>query len=334
MKNQYRNAAFIALFILFHLAAPAVFMSCKDSSATTEAAKLEECKMLMDQEEWDDAIDMCEDVDTDEGWHLAAQAYMSRAGLSLTDLMMSMSSMDASSSPTDVLFENIPDTTDDRDDYRLALNRIMSKVDSKTSTMYFESLLLSSMLILKEMQDLLDLEPTTDGYTMCIDASGDMSDCSFSLDVTADAGGGLIEFSGLGNAFYDGICFNSDQSYDTTTETIVTLGDPPSLDTTVDHDVTVDYGIISETSPLYYNMLAYKGYIDSLDPSSDLVEALAVLDFWSAMNGGGNFALELDESVGDGTLELCHDGQITVPDVSDDFINDCEVLEYLTDPGW
>ena len=109
-----------------------VLNGCKDTDATHEAGNLEKCKILIDDQEWASAIDVCEEVATDEGYHLTAQAYMGRAGITLFTMLNTLTGDNVD--VADLMFGYIPDTTSDANDYRSALENLLINIETKDQT--------------------------------------------------------------------------------------------------------------------------------------------------------------------------------------------------------
>ncbi len=343
----FRN--FSCYFLLSFLCCLVVFLSgCQDTTAVHQASELETCKGLIDEENWEDAISACEDVDSDEGWHLAAQAYMGRAGLSLFDVINSLTNASESEGASTVIFNYLPDTAADEADYQSALDSLLgtnssgnSNINEKTQTMYLEALLVSSMLIFKELKTLLGLSVVNGAFSTCsLDSSADNT-CTFIPSISTQTVDDQtvpekLVFGGLGSSFYTAICGQAnDSSYDGTKETTVTTDQtyqsPPYdyIEVTITNDITVDSCTIQTGSPLYYNKVASQGFTDS-----GQISGLDVLDFYSKMDQGENFSFEVVaayDSVDAVELAFCNQGYIALPDASDDKINDCEILSMFTD---
>lgn len=299
-------------------------LSCKDESAVNDSGKLETCRLYLDRSEWNSAVAACKDLESDEGRHLSALAYMGRSGFTISSLMLDLS--ESSGSATNLLYEKIPDTDAKKNDFKKALYKIMGEITNKTPTMYFEAVLLSSLIVFKELKTLLGLQIVNGAIQTCAGASGstDISNCSFAPTITT--GPDTLHFSGLGSTFYKGVCGSIEA--DTTDDANVgTSKDTTTQFTdgvTITYDVTVDSCTVSEKSVLYYNKISSTEYGKSgkLD--------LSVLNFYTKMDMGGNFVVTPNTV----PISFCNDGQIAVPDASDDKLNDCEILEYLKNPGF
>ncbi|NQU63161.1 MAG: hypothetical protein HQ517_02595, partial [SAR324 cluster bacterium] len=329
---------FLISFFFFSWA----YSGCKDPVATHVAGKLETCKILLDEQNWADAIEACKDLESDEGKHLAAIAYMGRSGLTMISMMTALS--DSSNTPTALIFEKIPDDTK-ISDFKKALYKIMGEIEVKDQSMYLEAVLLSSLLIFKELKALLGLSLVNGTISTCAGEPANLENCSFApriVDISSDAFQGtdvipgFFAFGGLGSSFYQGIAgdLSSDTVVtDTTTDTsselnLVLVSDPVYGTVTVDvtYDVTVDSAQISTNSALYYNKLASTAYAVSgtVDLSS--------LDFYSRMDTGANFSITVSP-IPD-PIAFCNTGAITPPEASDDVLNDCEILSFLENPGF
>ncbi|MDX2471384.1 MAG: hypothetical protein QNL04_12495 [SAR324 cluster bacterium] len=303
--------------------------SCKDTSATHQAGLLETCMTYSDQKKWSDAVTACALIDTDDGKHLTAQAYMGLAGLSLFDVISGLSTVD---DPMTLILDKIPATTGKAKNYHNALQIIMDDITVKTNTMYLEALLLSSMLVYKELSTLFELKVKNGAVTNCA-SSGSLEDCSFTFTVTKTAGyaSGLV-FDGLGADFYDAICQDRDSAISiaastalthTITNTITSLSQSQS----VSYDMTVDSCTIRDGSPMAYNKLAGEG-ISGFD---DLADSLSQLKIYDEIDQGVNFTQSVDDLTDD--ISICNTGYITPPVSGDGIINDCEILGYLNPPA-
>ncbi len=307
MKTLYRKLCRSGKIPVLMLACSGLLVlpsGCKDTNASHDAAQLESCKLALDNSEWDDAISACEDASGDEGLHLKAQAYMGKSGISIVLLMLALSGGDEAIA---TMFEAIPDTAAKAGYLKSAMDVMMSsRIETKTPTMYLETLLLSSLLIFYEMKNLVDLDFDNDGnpvYCNVLDAAA-ADACSFAPTPNANPG---IEFPGLGSDFYDGICGESSSD----TYVNVNVG-------SFFYDITVDSCTIQETSTLYYNKIAYENYTGSITGLDDL-------SFYPQMDNGQNFTI-----TGTPNISFCGPGRDPTPDVSDDTLSDCEILHYFT----
>ena len=302
-----------------------VLNGCKDTGTVNEAGNLESCKILIDDQEWSSAIEVCEKVETDEGYHLTAQAYMGRSGIALFTLLDTLSgdNIDAST----VLFKHIPDTTSDTNDYRSALQNLLTNMKVKDQIVYLESLILSGLLVFKELKTLLGLSVAGGVWSTCAgstDSTMDFRLCTSwgpRFPDTADVSAGSISiFGGLGSDLYTNLCgANShDSTFDSTYPQPIGAG-------TISSETTVDSCAIKVDSILDYNKTAYTNY------TGDLKTNLEPLYYYEKFDTGQNF--EVSSATGP-TVSFCHTNYIALPDASDDIINDCEMLNFLTNPGF
>jgi hypothetical protein len=301
------------IFLLLILVA-----SCKDDGSSHLAGEVQSCKDYFNSGAWSDAIETCEDAGTDETLHFAAQAYMARSGASLFSIMLALTEDSAAASK--IMFDKIPNTAAKKSDYNRALSIIMDKISVKNGDMYLESLILSGLLIFDQLKSLLTLEwdATNDQFLTCADSSS----CSFAPDATFDGVNKLL-FTGLGASFYNSIC--GDSSSDTYNSNV---GD-------VFRDGQVFGCTIQSGSLLKYNQLAVDEYYAV--GVTEIEDAMVPFKFYKNMDQGGNFS----EFVGaplNTTVFFCDNAGITYlsPEpTSDDFkLNDCEILEYLKNPGF
>ncbi|MBT6611153.1 MAG: hypothetical protein HOB38_03525, partial [Deltaproteobacteria bacterium] len=249
---------------------------------------------------------------------------------------------DSSNTPTTLIFEKIPDTAAKVSDFKTALNKIMGEIEVKTQSMYLEAVLLSSLLIFKELKTLLGLTLVNGEIGTCAGDPANIDNCSFAPTLTevynttyAKNVPGNVVFSGLGATFYQGICGDltsdvsvADSTQDTTTVVELSLEDDPEYGTVnvdVTYDVTVDSAQIGAGSPLYYNKIASEAYAVSgtVDLSS--------LNFYGRMDTGTNFSKIISPLP---AIAFCNDGAIALPEASDDTLNDCEILSFLENPGF
>ncbi len=304
-----------AAILIFFVGLLTILPSCKDTTVTHDEGMAEICRSLVDEKKWATAISICGDVDTDEGRHLTAQSYLGRGGITLFNLTRDMA--DPANDPSTLLFDYAPVTTSDTNDYKAALDIMMaSTMKTKTQTMYLETLLVSSMLVFKELKTLLDLNLTNDTITTCADPSGDIMGCnSFAPDLSGLPGN--ISYPGLGTAFYDALCEDSSSN---------TLTAYDDINTITFNPVTINSCTIQTNSVLYYNKLANQFY------TGIGINGLSVFDFYNNMDSGNNFTIN-----GPPNFSLCNDipvGGVPIPDASPDLkLNDCEVLGYLLNTG-
>ncbi|MBU3918057.1 hypothetical protein KKA14_21215 [bacterium] len=309
----------VVLCLMFFLS----FSGCKDTGLTDSVSMLEECKIKLDEREWDDAITACEAAGGDEGYHRAAQAYMGKAGLTLLNLIETLSNTSSSSNSASAIFSYVPDSESDKQSYRAALSHLMGpNITNKTDVVYLEGLLLSSMLVLNELKDLFKLEIAAGSATVCdIDATSDPDKCGFTFDVTTDAPFDRLSFSGFGSSFYNNLCGDATTDHDGANRTVVT---------TLTYDVTIDACIIQSTSVLRYNRDAFIGLGNPLafqDSTGDSI--FKTLDFFSKFNSNKNFTKDVS---GD-AFNLCYTPEIKDASGDDTRINDCEILGTLLDPS-
>ncbi len=316
---------FISLFLGMTLLGAT---ACKETKATHPAGLLETCKALSDQKKWTDAIAACTKVTTDEGKHLAAQAYMGRAGLSLFGMLTALG---GAADPTSLILTSIPSTAAKAKDYRAALEILMENIATPTDTTNLEALLLSSMLVYKELSALFDLKVVNGVVTNC-GSGGTLEGCpfAFSITTTTSYASGLT-FTGLGTAFYEAICQDpaSSTAIATTaslthkvTNFIVSLSQP--LD--VNYTLTINGCTAQPKSNLAYNQAAGAAIVGF----TDLATSLAKLKIFSEMDKGLNFA----QSASDlrDPIKLCNTGFVEPPIAGDGILNDCEVLGYFNPP--
>ncbi|MCP4294982.1 MAG: hypothetical protein GY786_05200 [Proteobacteria bacterium] len=243
-------------------------------------------------------------VTHDEGRHLTAQSYLGRGGITLFNLTRDMA--DPANDPSTLLFDYAPDTTSDTNDDKAALDIMMaSTMKTKTQTMYLETLLVSSMLVFKELKTLLDLNLTNGTITTCADSIGDILGCNkFAPGIV-----GLdISFPDLGTAFYDALC---EHSSDHILSGYTVSGIRFNL-------VIINSCTIQTNSVLYYNKMPNQYY------TGDGISGLSVFDFYNNMDTGNNFIINPVN------VSFCNDappGGVPIPDVSPDLkLNDCEIL--------
>lgn len=177
----------ISLLTLVGLLSFLILIGCQDIEKTDAVSQLEQCRIYLDEGKWNKAIKACETAGGDEGYHLAAQAYMARGGLSILETILLLT--DNTAGLASAVFSFIPDTTTDRTGFRTALNYLMgSKISEKNETIYIESILVSAILILEELEYIFGLEASGDTFATCdpFDASSSAS-CGFTLDVSTGA---------------------------------------------------------------------------------------------------------------------------------------------------
>ncbi len=328
------------IYLILLLGTVWILPGCKDTEATHDAGLLETCNILLNERNWEDAIDACDEVDTDEGKHLTAIAYMGRSGLTMATILTELT--DSSSTPSSLIFDYIPSTDTQLSDFKKALYIIMGEIEVKDQSMYLEGILLSSLLIFKELKTLLDLSLVGGELGTCAGDPADITKCNFaptmvevySTTYSKDVPGKIV-FGGLGAAFYEGICDDltsdstiADSSTDTTTVLNTTLDADSgygAIAVDVTYDVTVDSAPIKSGSALYYNKIASQEY------AKVGKEDLSSLAFYGKMDTGINFAIAVSPLP---AVKFCNTGAIATPDVSDDILSDCEILSFLEDPGF
>lgn len=325
----------LALLLMFVLSLGLV--GCKDTAPTHAAAQLEICKLALDKKKWDDAVTACSKITTDEGYHLTAQAYMGRAGVSLLDILSGLS---GGSGSVAGLFNSVPTTVAATADSKKALDALFSMV-KPGQTVYLEGLLLSSLLVIKELKTLASLSVAANGTVTHCASGGTLDGCSFSFslskaefttaDVSADSIPVSMTFSGLGTTLYDGLCSDSgSQTHSTKVVTAnSTITNPatsapyPILVTEIN---TVAHCTIKPGSVLYYNKVA----------SANLTSSIAGLDqlnFYAKMDTGNNYSKTFTSSsieTAGITVSICNADAIPVTETTDLLLNDCELLSFLT----
>lgn len=336
---NHRTGQFLFL-ALFLFGSCWLWTGCKDTKATHEAGILESCKLLLNDRDWKEAINVCGDLDSDEGKHLTAIAYMGRSGLLISSILVELT--DSSNSPSTLIFNYIPDTTAKVSDFKAALRILMDDISVKDQSIYLEGILLSSLLIFKELKTLLGLSLVNGEIGTCAGDPADISNCDFAPSITEVYSStygydvpGTLSFGGLGSAFYQGVCsdLTSDAAVtvsktDTATEIALSLvGDPDygTIDVDVTYDVTIDSAPVQAGSALYYNKIASEAY--AVSGTQDL----SSLNFYSRMDSGTNFSVDVSPLP---TVTFCNSGAIEPPDASDDVLSDCEILSFLENPGF
>jgi len=311
---------------------------CKDTKATHEAGKLESCKVAMDQASWDTAITECGKLTTDEGLHLTAQSYMARAGVSLLDILTSMTGGSAAVSG---LFSAVPSTAATAADVKLALDS-MYLMKAPGQSVYLEALLLSSLLVIKELQGLVEMQVAADGSITHCASSGSIDGCAFSLSLSqasftaADVLAGAtvipveLSFTGLGTTFYDGLCGSSGgDTHNTkvvraTSNVAVPLTSPVTyypIDIT--EKMTINKCTASTTSVLYYNNWAATNLTST-------ITGLDKLNFYVKIDTGQNYTKTFSAGMTTpASVSLCNADAIPITGAADLEINDCEILYFL-----
>ncbi len=314
-RNDRTKFSFVILILMSIL----FTWGCQDSEQSDSASEMEQCKIHMDQQEWSDAISACESAGGDEGYHSAALAYMAASGLTIIDLAQSLLDSSSGSGTAGVIFDYIPTSTADKANFRTALSYLMgSEISTKTQNIYFEALLVSSMLVFGELKDLFKLSETNGEFNTCsLDATTDADECGFTFDLSADAN--TFAFGGLGASFYTNICGHHDSSYDGT----VWAG-PPSYT----YEVNIDACSIQAGSVIQYNKDAYDNFVvTDTFKDSDGNSVLSSLDFYTLFDSGDRFNASGDE------IPLCKTTIITTIATGDEMIYDCEIFGSLFDPS-
>ncbi|MBU2510181.1 hypothetical protein KJ966_02545 [bacterium] len=322
LQHIPKNGGYKFSFVILALILILFIWGCKDSEQSDSTSELEQCRIHMDEREWADAISTCESAGGDEGYHSAALAYMASSGLTIIDLAQSLLDSSSGSGTAGVIFDYIPTTTADRTNFQRALSYLMgSNITTKTQNIYFEALLVSSMLVFGELKDLFKLSEIDGEFTTCsLDATTDADRCGFTFDLSTDTN--TMTFGGLGSSFYTNICgANShDSSHDGTTLTTVTPN--------ISYDVTIDSCEIQAGSVIQYNKDAYDNFVvtDSFKDSEGN-SVLSTLDFYTLFDSGSRFNASGDE------IPLCKDTVITSIATGDELIYDCEIFGAVFDPS-
>lgn len=309
----------VAALLVFSLA------GCKDDAASTQEGYLEDCKVYSDELRWGKAIEACAKVDSDEGKHLLAQAYMGRAGINLFGFMASVGTAD---NPMNQILKIVPKKAADSRDYYTALSIIMSDIQIKDDTMYIEALVLSSMLVYKQLVDLFNLKVSGTGISTCADVS--LTRCSFEFSILKTEGYTTgLAFTGLGTTFYDNLCQipTKTGSAATSSNKVYSLTNylnDYALDWDIDYDMTIYSCDIKAKSPLAYNRIAGK----KLAGNQLLGDALTQLKIAEALDSGYNFSQSVSDLRDD--IALCNSGYNDPPVANDEILSDCEILGYLT----
>jgi hypothetical protein len=313
--------------VLIGLLTLSLLWGCQDSGNTDTASLLEDCKIYLDEGSWSDAIDSCEEAGGDEGYHYAAQAYMGQGGLSLLNLIKTLSDSSNSSGSATAIFSFIPDNDTKKSSFQTALFYLMgSRIANKSQTVYLEALLLSSILVFTELKDVFGLSDTNGSFTTCdpdVTDDSDPAKCGFSVDVSGDSTP-VLTFSGLGSEMYENLCCNLDSASCTAVGS--TIDTTP--DASADYNVTIDSCIIEARSVLQYNKAAYDGFlVTDTFKDSDGNNILAPLDFYTLFDSGNRYNISGDE------IQLCKTSSF--PDISSDDaeLYDCEVLGAIFDPN-
>ncbi len=308
------------------LAIALFFWGCKDSEKTDTASLLEQCKIHLDNSEWSDAIDVCESAGGDEGYHLAAQAYMGQGGLSLFNLIRNLTSSSDDSNTGSTIFGFIPETATQKASFKTALSYLMgSNIASKSQTIYLEALLVSSILVLTELKSSFRLSIVDGEIQTCkVDATEDADECGFTYNLNTDVSSDLT-FGGLGVYLHNNLCC----AIGSTTCSVYrsTYDGTPLASPVVGYDVTIDSCTIQDGSTLQYNKTAFENFIVTAafeDESGDSL--LSPLDFYSLFDSGIRFDASDD-------IYLCKNPPFTDITSDNGVVYDCEILGSVLDPS-
>ena len=325
-----------AFWLLFLALITISLTGCKDTKATHPAGQLETCKLALDKSLWDDAITACGSLTTDEGYRLTSQAYMGRAKVSLLDILTAMTGGTAAIS---TLFSAVPTTTAQTQDVKLALDAMFS-MKTPGQSVYLDGLILSSLLVIKELQTLVALQVDAAGNITHCASGGSIDGCSFKLSLskvdytTLDISGSSIPidlgFTGMGTTLYNGLCGTSGgDSHNTKvvraySNLAIPLSSPTSyypIDIT--EKLTINKCTVSTTSVLYYNNLAATNLTST-------ITGLDKLNFYAKLDTGQNYTKTFSTNMTvPASISLCNADAIPVSGASDLAINDCEVLYFL-----
>lgn len=316
-KPKKISQGLVQLCTLLGIILLAFILGCKDTEKTDSVSELEACKIYLDEQDWASAIDSCESAGGDEGYHLAAQAYMGSAGVTIFDLIQNI--INDSSNIVNTIFGFVPTTTANKAKLDTALEYLMgTRISQKTQLIYLESILVSSTLIFYELKSVFGLDVSGDSLVICdLDATSGPDACSFTFDVSPDVPP-LLTFSGFGTAFHTNLCDSADTTHDGTQ-----LASP-----TVDYDVTNDSCIMQTGSLLQYHKTAQASFVPSAnfqDASGDSV--FNVMNFYTLFDTGNVGNVSGDE------VPLCKPSVITDVTADDGKIYDCEIFGAMTDPS-
>ena len=314
-RHPTAKTVFIAIGFLI----PFLLWGCKDSEQTDTASLLEQCKIYLDEGEWSDAAETCMDVETEEGYHYAAQAYMGLGDLSLFDLVKEMSDSSGGSSAGAAIFGFIPSTAEKRSYLATALGLLMgTSISNKTQTIYLEGLLVSSILVFSQLKDTFGLSEAEDGtLTTCDPDTADS--CSFTVNLS----GGTLTSTGIGSSFFTNLCCASPDNC----TTVSSLTDTSQLvSPTVDYDVVIDYCTIESGSVLDYNKSAYDNYVVTDAFKDDQGKSvLDPLDFYALFDSGDRYDTSGDQ------VPICKSSFLSDVISDDQVIYDCEVMGAVFD---
>ncbi|MDT8445950.1 MAG: hypothetical protein RRB13_03505 [bacterium] len=323
---------FRLLFFLLLVFSAWGLSSCKDGTKTHEAANLEACKVAIDNQEWDAAVSSCAEVQTDEGYHLTAQAYLARGGVALFDVLSAMTGDNSSFS---TLFNALPTTAAQVADIKLGLTAL-AKIEAPDSFVYTEGLLASAMVILQALKAELSLDVAADGTVSHCASGGSIDGCSFGLtlsdteytasDVVAGAVPVTATFSGLSNDLYNSLCDTQDSTSDSA-KVVSGRDSSDTYDVNVTEDFTVNGCTVATTSVLWFNQWASTG----LATTGSTLTALDQLKFYSSIDTGNNFSKEVSASLLNPiTISICNSDAIPTTASGDLLVNDCEMLSFFT----
>lgn len=299
---------------------------CKDTEQDDSASLLEQCKLYLDESEWEKAIEACEDAGGDDGNHYAAQAYMGQGGLSLFNLIRSLTDTNQSSGATSAIFSYVPTTAEAKTSLITALGLLMgSSISNKSQTVYLEGLLVSTILVFTELKDVFGLAEEDGEFSTCdidVTDTSDPKKCSFTLSKS----GSLLTFSGIGSTFYTNLCcpVGSDSCSSVGSD----IDNTQDIPTSTDYNVTIDSCAIEDGSVLNYNKSAYDNY----EGGNSLVDdegnnLLADLDFYTLFDSGDRYSTVVNSN----TVSLCKAEYFTDLVSGDAAINDCEVIGAVLD---
>ena len=301
---------------------------CKDSELSDDASLLEQCRIHLDEGEWSDAVDVCTEAGGDDGYHLAAQAYMGQGGLSLFELVKIMSDSSDSSGAASAIFSFVPETSDDKTSFQKALDFLMgTRIDEKSQTVYLEGLLVSSILVFTELKDLFKITESGGSFSTCdvdVTDDADPAKCGFTVDVSDDTPP-VLSFSGLGSTLYENLCCNLDS--ESCTQVDSTQDSSTDAGSGVIYDVTMDSCTIGSNSVLQYNKNAYDNFIVTEAFKSGGTSVLTPLDFYTSFDSGDRY-----DTSGD-TIPLCRTARFDDVTADNGEIYDCEIIGAVFDPS-
>ncbi len=317
-----------SILLIIALTVLGLLWGCKDTEMTDSASLLEQCRIHLDEGEWSDAIDVCEEAGGDDGYHYAAQAYMGQGGLSLFELVKIMSNSTDSSGAASAIYSFVPDSSDDKTSFQKALEFLMgTKIGEKSQTVYLEGLLVSSILVFTELKDLFKITESGGTFSTCevdVTDDADPAKCGFTVDVSADATP-TLSFSGLGSTIYQNLCCNLDSASCTIVDS--TQDASTDIPLNVHYDVTMDSCTIGASSVLQYNKNAYDNFIVTEAFKSGGTSVLTPLDFYTSFDSGDRF-----DTSGD-TIPLCRPAKFIDITSDNGEVYDCEIIGAVFDPS-